>query len=171
MFKRLDKPPFKIFQRILLVPLSRRPESAPELVAEKLTNESLFHDLGVRKEYDELATAAFASLTLEQKQSILAMIEKGLNRERLAQAGYTPEQIEHSIDSWKLERVHPMRAGLSPEQLKLFEALEAEVGTVRAYRNPVVGGFRAAPGAESPKSTAELGGVTNQRRLRQQNDG
>jgi hypothetical protein len=156
VFKRLDKPPFKIFRRILLHTLSRKPDSAPELVAEKLIDEGLFHDHGVRQEYDELAAAAFAFLTAEQKESILAMIEKGLNRDRLSQAGYTLEQIDQSIDSWRLQRIHPMRTGLSSEQLKRFEDIEAKVGPVRAYRNPVVQGFRAAPGAESPKSTAEL---------------
>jgi hypothetical protein len=165
VFKRLDKPPFKIFQRILLRTLARKPNLAPELVAKKLTDEDLFHDLGVRQEYNELAEAAFASLTTEQKESILAMIEKGLDGDRLVQAGYTPEQIEHSIESWKLQRVHPMRAGLAPEQFKRFEALEAKIGPVRAYRNPVVAGFRAAPGGDSPKATTELGTLDPEKAL------
>jgi hypothetical protein len=152
----LEKQPFAVFERIQLFLLAKYPELDPELAAKKLGDSTLFHAFGLRQEYNQLARTVFSEMSVEQQGSVLALIDAGLNRERMIERGLSQEEIEQTTRQWTLERYEPIRQSLSPDRLRRVEALEQEFGAARRYENPVVRGGAVPLGGKSPAESADL---------------
>lgn len=136
----LEKQPFAVFERIQLFLLAKYPALDVELTAQKLVNAALFHDFGLRQEYNQLARTVFPNLSAQQQDAVLALIDAGLKRERMVERGLSDQEIDQTMRQWTLERYEPIRQSLSQDRQRQVEALEQEFGVARRYKNPVVHG-------------------------------
>jgi hypothetical protein len=152
----LEKQPFAVFERIQLFLLAKYPELDIELAAKKLGDATLFHDFGLRQEYNQLARAVFPKLSVQRQDAVLALIDAGLKRERMAERGLSDSEIDQTIRQWTLERYEPIRQSLSRDRQAQVEALEREFGAARRHENPVVRGGAMAVGGKSPADSADL---------------
>ncbi len=156
----LQRQPFIVFERIQFFLLVKYPQLDLILASQKLTDPELFHDYGLRQEFNELARIHFPLLTKNQQELLFAFIDKGLEKERLAERGLSPEQIERAVRQWKLERLEPIRDHLPTERLEQVAELEKEFGKAIKFENRVVRGGAVARGASSPASHEELQSMT-----------
>jgi hypothetical protein len=156
----LQRPSIAIFERIQLYLLAKYPDLDLELAAQKLTNADLFHDFGLRQEFNQLARVVFPMLSREQQEGFFALIDAGIDTARMAERGLTADQIEQTLRQWKLERFEPVRDHLPPERQQEVEELEGEFGKARKYENSVVRGGAVAPGGESPVSSEQLASMS-----------
>jgi len=152
----LEKQLFSVFERIQLFLLAKYPELDIELAAKKLGDSTLFHAFGLRQEYNQLARTAFSRILAEKQDAVLALVDAGLNRERMVERGLSQEEIDQTIRQWTLERYEPIRQSLSPDRLRRVELLEQEFGAARRYENPVVRGGAVPVGGKSPAASADL---------------
>ncbi len=155
----LQRSSFAIFERIQLYLLAKYPDLDLELAAQKLTNADLFHDFGLRQEFNQLARVVFPMLSREQQAGFFALIDAGIDTARMVERGLTADQIEQVLRQWKLERFEPVRDYLPLERHQEVEELEREFGKARRYENSVVRGGAVAPGGESPVSGEQLGAM------------
>ena len=156
----LLRQPFVVFERIQFYLLAKYPDLDLHLAAQKLTNPDLFHDFGLRQEFNQLARVVFPLLPKEQQERFFALIDEGLATNHMVERGLTSEQIEQLIRQWKLEHFEPVRDHLPPERLGEVEQLEAEFGKASKYENPVVRGGAVAAGGESPISKEQIESMT-----------
>ena len=152
----LKKQPFAVFERIQLFLLAKYPDLEFEMAARKLCDPVLFHHFGLRQEFDELARVIFPKMSPDQQGAVFALIDNGLNKERMAERGLSKEQIEQTIRQWTLERYEPIRTSLPADRLQQVEKLEKEFGAARRYENSVVRGGAVPIGGKSPASSADL---------------
>lgn len=152
----LEKQPFAVFERIQLFLLAKHPELDIELATKKLADATLFHEFGLRQEYNQLARTVFPNLSAQQQNAVLALIDGGLERERMVKRRLSDQEIEQTVRQWTLERYEPIRQSLSRERQEQVEALEREFGVARRYENPVVRGGAMALGGKSPADSADL---------------
>jgi hypothetical protein len=66
---------FKIFERIALHVLAKKPEGAPELADQFLFDPGLLESYNVRHEYSELAIARFPQLSKERQAELLKLVD------------------------------------------------------------------------------------------------
>jgi hypothetical protein len=154
--KILDAHPFTAFQRIILFVLAKQPDLDLDFAANKLTDSALFHSLGVRQEFDELARAAFPKLSAEYQAAFLALIDTGPSKEHMVERGLSEQQIEQICRQWTLERIEPIREYLTPNRIKQVEVLEQEFGAAGRHQNTTVRGGAFARGEESPVSSDDI---------------
>jgi hypothetical protein len=152
----LSKLRYKIFERIDLELLSRHPHESVAAAAEKLTDRTLFDDLGVRPEYYELSEKAFGLLSQARREQILKWIDEGLNRKNLEERGFSVEEAEDAIERWRLERLSSIRQYLPPDWQKRFEGLSKEFGAPTHPKYPVQRSGVYSIGTKSPKAEKEL---------------
>jgi hypothetical protein len=152
----LERQPFAVFERIQLSLLAKYPDLDFELAIKKLSDPTLFHAFGLRQEYNQLARTIFPRMSPDQQNAVFALIDAGLNRERMIERELSKEQIEQIIRQWTLERYESIRQSLPVDRLKQVEALEQEFGVARTYENPVVRGGAMPRGGKSPASSDDL---------------
>jgi hypothetical protein len=137
LVRELEARRWRVFQRIALHLLQVSPTHAAELIAARLTDESLFGEDGVRNEYASLLRTHFGTLSPEQQQVFIRWVEKG--------PGDTPEEYKDSVEhwfgkrpteqeyeryvkSWKRDRLEPVHQALPPEWRRLYDELIEELG-------------------------------------------
>jgi hypothetical protein len=152
----LQRQHYDVFERIQLFLLAKYPELDLELASQKLADRDLFHDYGLRQEFNELARTSFPRITSEQQQALLALIDKGLDTKNLVERGLSGEQIEQLIRQWRFARYEPIHGFLSLDHLRQFEELKKEFGDTTKFENPVVRGFAVARDGKSPATEDEL---------------
>jgi hypothetical protein len=148
---------FKLFRRIELELLARHADLDPTAAANKLLDQALFDDVGVRPEYYALAQRSFGSLELPQQNEILGWIEKGLDAKLLQErAGLSADDAQNRIDYWRLERLAPLVDHLPAKWRERYAALESKFGPPRHPAHPVVRGGAFAMSSKSPQQEADL---------------
>ena len=156
----LQQQPFVAFERIQCYLLAKNPDLDLDLAARKLTNPDLFHNFGLRQEFNQMARAVFPMLSAEQQERFYSLIDEGIDTNHMVERGLTSAQIAQLIRQWKLERYEPVRDHLSPERLREVEELETEFGRAAAHENQVVRGGAVAAGGESPVSREQIQSMT-----------
>lgn len=158
----LESRPWKVFHRIALHLLRRFPDSAPDLVAARLLDRSLFFDdVTLRHEYVLLLGERFGSLTKVQQQTILNWIDEGPSpdklhwvREQVKEGQSADECEERYRKSWQCKRLAWLKRHLSGAWKERYEALVSELGEPE---HPEFRTYTTAwTGPTSPKSTEEL---------------
>ncbi|GIW90644.1 MAG: hypothetical protein KatS3mg109_1076 [Pirellulaceae bacterium] len=153
---------WKVFRRIVLHVLSLFPEQAEPLVAARLTDRSLFEDVGLRHEYVLLLRDHFPRLTLEDQAKILGWIEDGPEVDRRKQRweekmGRKPseEDVARFREIWQRDWL----ARLGPESLpaewhERYQGLVKKHGEAEHPEFPVY--TEGWVGPTSPKTADEL---------------
>ncbi len=147
---------YKIFERIELELLARHPGKVISAVAEKLTDRTLFDDVGVRPEYYALSEKAFGLISQTQQEQILKWIDEGLNHKNLEERGFSREEAEDVIVRWRLDRLSPIRQYLSPDWQKRYDGLLEQFGAPTHPQYPVQRSGVFSVGTKSPKAEEEL---------------
>jgi hypothetical protein len=125
---------WQVFRRLELHVLTKLPAPAPDLVAARLLDRTLFDSFATCREYRMLLQRRFASLTEEQKAVWLGWIEAGLPadriREFLERWGETPsdDEVARRQRRWQWDRFGVVREALPTEWLPRWQALEQEFG-------------------------------------------
>jgi len=157
----LESRPWRAFHRIALHLLRRFPDSAPDLVAARLLNRSLFDIPGVRHEYVLLLGQCFNALMPEQQRVIFSWIEEGPDLIEFAQGqqrltGKEPadEDLARWKRRWQRDRLAWLRPHLTEYWTQWYEALVAELGEPE---HPEFGTYITSwTGPTSPRSAADL---------------
>lgn len=152
-----------IFRRMALHLLGAFPDMAPEIVASRLTDRSLFDETGFKHEYATLLRTAFTSLTDQQQTTILGWIEWGpdLARKGTRQTGTeqsSEDQGERDIryaQVWARDRLAWIGNSLPPDWAARYRDL------VDAFGEPQHPDFASWSsggwvGPNSPKTVDEL---------------
>ncbi len=163
----LEKYSWQVFHRISLHILRSYPDSAEELIVERLTDATRFGYGYLPDEYDLLLRDFFPQAPAEAQRDILAFIEQRVSIENLKEQyggsdGFqTEEDIQEQVHRWKIDRLHTIHSSLSPCWQLRYEELAALEG-LEGYEPPDpahVRGFETTtPG--SPKSREELAQMT-----------
>jgi hypothetical protein len=146
----LGKYPYKVFDRVALRILARHAGDAFPLARDRLLDKSSFLDLGVRQEYDALASAIFGRLEADDQTMYLGWIDEGGDPRRFQGREYTVDAIANAIDRWKFQRLSALKASLPADRLEQLVAMEARFGEARSYTNPIAQGGRYDVAGESP---------------------
>jgi len=159
----LESKPWKVFRRIALHVLRVFPDQAKALAAARLTDRSLFEDVGLQHEYVLLLRDHFPRLTLEGQAKILGWIEDGPEVDqwkqwRESETGRQPseEDVARYLEIWQrdwLARIGP--EGLPAEWRERYRELVRQYGKPDHPEFPVYteGGW---VGPTSPKTADEL---------------
>lgn len=143
----LDARPWHIFHRIALHLLRLFPDAGGDLIAEKLTDTSLFGVPDLWHEFFLLAREHFAHLRPEQQNVFLNWVN----------AGPTHGSLENDAELrfWKLRRLAPIRDVLPEQWRDRYGELVAEFGEIEwpEYASPP---SFVRWGYESPKSSEDL---------------
>jgi hypothetical protein len=146
-----------IFHRIALHLLRRFPDAAPELVAARLINRTLFNDSRMRHEFALLVGECFGRLTAEQQHVMLDWIEAGPDLQEFKEAQEqwtgkrpTDEDMTSYRKIWQRDRLALFKTQLTAAWKQRYEALVTECG------EPQHPEFMSWVGPTSPKSAEEL---------------
>lgn len=147
----LEHRPWRIFHRIGLYYLHLFPEPGKELIAQRLTDRSLFGDLGLWHEFFLLAQEHFSRLEPEEQSIFLNWVTNG------PPAGTVDDHKEERF--WKFRRLAPIREVLPDEFRQFYDELAEEFGEIEwpQYVSPPI---TMHFGYESPKSVEELQQMT-----------
>jgi hypothetical protein len=158
----LESRRWHIFHRIALHLLRIFPETAPDLVAVRLTDRTRFDELGLRHEYALLARDRFAHLSTDDQSKILDWIDAGLDldkfktdrKDHLGQ-DTTDDEAQRYVNSWRLRRLAPIRDALPQEWRQRYDAWVADLGEPEhpEFVSYTSGGW---VGPTSPKTAEEL---------------
>jgi hypothetical protein len=149
-----------LFKRIALHVLRLFPHATPDLVSERLTTPEKFDSHYFRREYNRLADACFAMLSLDEQQKVFDWIQRGLDRqtfisdcEQFHGKRPTGNEVERVSKQWERDRLAPLARHLTGRWKKRYGDLVTEIGA------PVdldeIHRVRWA-GLASPKSAEEL---------------
>jgi hypothetical protein len=151
-----------IFHRIALHLLRIFPETAPDIIAARLTDRTRFDELGLRHEYALLVRDRFAHLSADDQSKILDWIDAGLDldkfkadrKDHLGQ-DTTDDEAQRYVNSWRLRRLAPIRDALSQEWRQRYNAWVADLGEPEhpEFVSYTSGGW---VGPTSPKTAEEL---------------
>ncbi|MGA2608706.1 MAG: hypothetical protein ABSH01_14775 [Terriglobia bacterium] len=154
---------WQIFRRFALHLLWSFPDSAPDLVRERLLDRQLFDDAAMRHEYFLLQKECFDCLPSEDQNRILMWIEAGPpNREEHRKSwekfigrNVTEEEDERYARQWKRDRLAPLEQFLDESWKAVYAAFAAETG---APEHPEFVSYtqRAWVGPHSPVARQEL---------------
>ncbi|MBX6361670.1 MAG: hypothetical protein IRZ03_16520 [Acidobacterium ailaaui] len=158
----LERKRWKVFQRLALHVLRVFPDQAEPLAAARLTDRSLFEDVGLRHEYVLLLRDRFARLPREDQAKILGWIEAGPEVDewtqwRESEMGRQPsEEVARYREIWQrdwLTRIGP--ECLPAEWRERYRELVGKYGKPPHPEFPVYteGGW---VGPTSPKTADEL---------------
>jgi hypothetical protein len=124
-----------LFRRIALHVLRLFPHATPGLVSERLTTPERFDNHYFRREYNRLADACFAMLSLDQQQKVFDWIQRGLDRqsfiadcEQFHGKRPTDEEVERVSKQWERDRLAPLVRHLTGRWKERYEDLITEVG-------------------------------------------
>jgi len=146
----LESQRWSVFRRIALYLLKRFPDKAPELISLKLRNPSLFGDRNLQHEFGSLLREQFTSLTSEQQELILSLIEDGTDFSRSSSASSLAEEERHKKIR-QLRWLTWIKDELPEEWKQRYESLVTELGEPK---KPI--SVTTWVGPQSPKSAAEL---------------
>lgn len=155
----LEQKKWNVFRRIVLCFLTVSPSEGLKFVSDRLTNEALFKDHGICREYARLLNKCFDLLQPEQKQTIFGWIENGPDLEEFKQ-GYerlegkrpTDEEANRYLKCWQRDHLAWISDKLSQEWKEKYESLVAELGEPSStYTRESSWG-----GPTSPKNADEL---------------
>ncbi|SRR6266487_753399 len=159
----LDEHSNSIFRRLSLYLLSRFPDLAPDIVANRLTNRDNFEDMDSQNEYTLLLQAAFPNLISSDQETILHWIEQGptdldavrTHYEQKEGTPFTDELQAEYTQRWQRDQLTRFGPALPVAwKERLVEAVES-FGPAPAMRGPL--SFSASwTGNVSPKSASEL---------------
>ncbi|HEU4714369.1 MAG TPA: hypothetical protein VFS76_22575 [Pyrinomonadaceae bacterium] len=155
---------WRVFHRIALYLLSCFPEKSTRLIAEHLTNKSIYGEESMWAEFASLAEKHFASLDHNDQKIYLDWVESGpriTKDEYIARlegwVGYKPNEEEFDMyaKTWKRDHLVPIQACLRGEWRKTYEQLEREIGKPQQLIPTPYFGSDVVE-AKSPKSLSEL---------------
>lgn len=159
----LESRRWKVFRRMALHILRVFPDQGEALAAARLTDRSLFEDVGLRHEYVLLLRARFPHLTPEEQTKILGWIEDGPDVDqwkqwRESETGKVPseEEVNRYREIWQrnwLAQIGP--DNLPAEWRRRYQELTQKYGEpdhseLEPYKTVVW------VGPESPKKSEEL---------------
>lgn len=127
----LEKSSWEVFHRISLHILRSHPDSATELIVERLTDSGKFGYRFLPPEYDLLLKAFFPRAPAETQQAILTFIDASVSVEILqehdAELGFarSEESRQYDMRRWKLNRLSTIHSSLSTCWRQRFEKLKA----------------------------------------------
>jgi len=157
----LESRRWKVFRRVALHLLRLFPHVAPGLIAERLTDRDVFHDIGLCHEYALLSADCFSQLTEKEQNTILGLVDEGPDlrtfRERyneLSGAEPAHHEIHRFKRLWQRDRLAPLVASLPAEWKSRYERLVEELGPPKHPEFPVYSESWVGP--TSPKSRDEL---------------
>jgi len=147
----LEQRDFLIFRRLALYLLHRFSEAAPDLVAERLTERTLFDAPHLKREYYLLLRDNFGQVKKEHQAEVLSWIGEGPHWKE----GAPPERIRR----WQCDWLNPIRDCLPEQWRKRYEEMVEEVGLSEhpefvSYST----GFRVGP--TSPQTAEDLRSMT-----------
>lgn len=167
LVEELESRQWLVLRRLALYVLKSCISSHPEAVTARLTKEELFHQTGIRTEYDLLLEAGFANLGQPDKMMILGWVDTGPPdlSERVTRwterTGTQPthEDIALYRRRWQWNRLAPCRNGLPTEWRERYSALSEEFG--HPLSSPTRIEARTVSETEqSPISEEQLGAFT-----------
>jgi len=145
----LEEKKWSIFRRLALHLLSEAPDSARELIVQRLTDQSLFDDYSFREEYALLAERKFDILTAEEQGTILDWIEKAesitkrIQESRENKTDISDEQAEKIKERWQRDKLSYLGSHLSgawkerrDALLKAYGDPEPSDGVINSYVGP-----------------------------------
>ena len=142
LVQALETRPWKVFRRIALHLLRQFPNAAPNLIVDRLTNQSLFNDPSIQHEYRLLLKECFGMLSPNQQELILGWIEAG------------PEEMESYRKIWQRNLLSLIQSQLPPNRRNFYNRLVAEFG--EPEHPEFVSYITSWVGPTSPKSVEEL---------------
>lgn len=158
----LERRPWKIFRRIALHVLRIFPDSGPHLACLRLMDRTLFEDHGIQREYALLLRDRFGSLSMENRDEIMAWIEQGPDldkfrhgRKAWGERPSTEVESEAYAKHWRLRRLRWVRDSLPSEWTQRYRALVQELGEPEDPEF-VPSSEAVWVGPKSPKSEEEL---------------
>lgn len=156
---------WRIFCRISLHILRTFLYLEHHLVAERLTDGSIFGYRFLPREYDLLLRDYFPIASAETKQNILGFIEQRVNvaniRGQQSKADRTQSELQRQVNLWKLNRLSTIRSHLPSKWQQRYEELSSLEGLER-YRpsdpEHVSRPVASTPG--SPKTQEQLASMS-----------
>lgn len=133
LLPELENRKWSIFRRIGLYFLSESPESAKELVARYLTDQSLFDNSHFEHEQARLMNRGFRLLTEEQQRAILSWIDKAekineLIEKRKKGNKITEEQEKRYKEVWQRDQLSHIKDDLTESWKGRYEELVKKYG-------------------------------------------
>jgi len=154
---------WKVFRRIALHILRVFPDQGEALAAARLTDQSLFEDVGLWHEYILLLRARFPHLTPEEQAKILGWIEDGPDVDRWKQrresrSGKAPseEEVVRYQEVWQRDKLYEIGPDNLPTEWR--ERYRELVGKYGEPEHPEFPVYRRIvwEGPTSPKTAEEL---------------
>lgn len=149
--KRLEKRPWKVFDRLGLYLLRLFPDR--NFAAERLLKRNAFDDSTLAREYNGLLEKSFGGMKPEDQGTILDWIREGVDREEYSDRaervfGQRPNanEAEEYSERWRLKHLHPIQAALAGEWRTRYERLVEQFGVPQLYHpGPSVSWGRRSP--------------------------
>lgn len=159
----LESRHWKVFRRIALHILRVFPDQGETLVAARLTDRSLFEDVGLQHEYVLLLRACFPNLTLKDQAKILGWVEDGPDvdewkqwRESEASKVPSEEEVVRYREVWQRDWLARIGfGGLPTEWRERYRMLIAKYSEPEHPEFPVYT-ENGWVGPRSPKSADDL---------------
>ena len=155
-----------VYQRLALYLLSKFPEAAPTLVAERLGNRVLFDNYQVQHEYALLAKAGFPVLDPHLQDAIMGWVESRPSDEEVeshvkAWEQYTgrrpsEDDVRRYKRYWQATRLAWFKGSLPQKWQAMYERLVAELGDEPEHPDFATYHSTRWVGHQSPKSAEEL---------------
>lgn len=159
----LEQQTWNVFRRIAIYLLTVFPDKSLKLVSDRLTNDALFKDHRIRREYARLLNKCFDLIQLEQRQVILGWIEKGPDLEKFKQdyersKGKRPtdESVDRYLKCCQRDCLVWISDKLSNEWKEKYESLVAELGEPEHLESPTYTCEKSWTGPTSPKNAEQL---------------
>lgn len=131
----LGSHPQAVFRRLQMYLLEQHPGQANSQARSFLVQERLFDDIGVRHEYHHLLAARFAELGEQDREQILAWVERGPDtdawrehRESVHGEPPSDEDTRRFVGLWQLEKLSPISDSLAEPWAQTYRELEDEFG-------------------------------------------
>lgn len=152
----LERWRWHVFRRIELHALTELPALAPNLVAARLLDRTLFESFATCREYRMLLQRRFGSLTEEEKTLWLGWVDAGLPadriREFLERWGEAPvdDEVARRQRWWQWDHLGVIRGSLPADWLPRWRALEQEFGQPEPAERVDHAGSTVSVGWRSP---------------------
>ncbi len=168
VIKALESRRWRVFYRIALYLLRLFPEQSATLIAEHLTDSSLFGQESMRHEFGLLAEQYFGTLSKDQQEIYLKWIESGPSatleeyKARLQEWSDqvpTDDEYKRYVSTWKRDQLAPINSSLVGKWRELYDKLVTEVGKPEPVESSPYFASDVVE-AESPKSLDELGSMS-----------
>ncbi|MBW1956180.1 MAG: hypothetical protein JRI83_10760, partial [Deltaproteobacteria bacterium] len=157
----LERRPWPIFHRIALYLLKRFPDTAPDLVVERLADKKLFEDHRVQHEFSLLQETCFHRLNPGEQKKIFNWIESGPDIERFNKTKKELTDKKPSVqetvryrEKWQRDHLWRIKNHLPEDWRHRYQELVEKHGESKHPEFPVF--TMGWVGPKSPKSAEEL---------------